>query len=335
VSEYSQDYLNKNTLIGNVDLRGNAWHHMLGTDNHFSGPVPRERVEKLIGFETIAVPLGGFIPATVETMTSLDDAGNPIRRVESPAVGIYHAETGACLGVNSESYAVHGFTDWLLDIDGPIGSAVLLKHGAVAYVQLDTGETMQSGSGVEILPFLAMATSLDGSMPTTAFTGNTRIVCDNTARMALQGAVDKYTLKHTKHSVSKKLDYDLAREQMAAAGKLEIEWIDTRSKQIVTGKQFDAFLDLAVPLPDKEGRGQTMAQNKRDILSDMYIKDDRVSPWKDTAFGVLQLMNTYAIHESTVRGDTPRLERNALALLKGSQAAIDAEFDAMLQSVLV
>jgi hypothetical protein len=48
----------------------------------------------------------------------------------------------------------------------------------------------------------------------------------------------------------------------------------------------------------------------------MYRHDDRVSPWADTAYGVLQAINTYEHHEGTVRG-ADRSERNMLRAVYG------------------
>jgi hypothetical protein len=76
--------------------------------------------------------------------------------------------------------------------------------------------------------------------------------------------------------------------------------------QEITLKQWGQFLDLYVPMKDKDGnlktgRGLTNVQNKREALKNLYNNDLRVSPWAGTAFGVLQATNTYNAHLSIVR----------------------------------
>ena len=55
-----------------------------------------------------------------------------------------------------------------------------------------------------------------------------------------------------------------------------------------------------------------------DQTGDFYFHDDRVSPWKDTAFGIVQAFNTWDQHTKSTKGDTVRAERNMLAALDGS-----------------
>jgi hypothetical protein len=49
----------------------------------------------------------------------------------------------------------------------------------------------------------------------------------------------------------------------------------------------------------------------------------RVSPWKGTAFGVVQMVNTYDQHLSIVRG-AERAERNQLNFITGKVDTLDA-----------
>jgi hypothetical protein len=66
-------YLNINTLIGNTDARGHAWHYRAEDQgeqsNHYPGPIPIEDVRRrLCCWTAQSRPLAVEVPATVESM---------------------------------------------------------------------------------------------------------------------------------------------------------------------------------------------------------------------------------------------------------------------------
>ena len=69
-------------------------------------------------------------------------------------------------------------------------------------------------------------------------------------------------------------------------------------------------------------RGRTLAQSKREGLQRLWDHDTRVAPWRGTAFGALQAVNTFTHHEGTVRG-MARSERNMLRATTGATDALD------------
>ena len=58
-----------------------------------------------------------------------------------------------------------------------------------------------------------------------------------------------------------------------------------------------------------------------------------VTPWKGTAFGVVQAVNTHAHHYATVRGAT-RPERNMVRAVSGGVDTLDIGTLATLNKVL-
>jgi Domain of unknown function (DUF932) len=74
-------------------------------------------------------------------------------------------------------------------------------------------------------------------------------------------------------------------------------------------------------------------EKKRASLERLWRHDARVSPWKNTAWGVVQAVNTWAHHEQTVRGST-RLERNMLRAVDGTTWTLDRTTLATLRPVL-
>ena len=91
-----------------------------------------------------------------------------------------------------------------------------------------------------------------------------------------------------------------------------------------------AYDDAGHPL---KGRALTLADKKRDTLQRLYRHDQRVAPWAGTAHGVIQAVNTYEHHESTVRGATGP-ERNMLRTVTGDFGKLDRSTWATLRSVL-
>jgi hypothetical protein len=69
-------------------------------------------------------------------------------------------------------------------------------------------------------------------------------------------------------------------------------------------------------------RSAGIAERKRQALGRLWNHDARVSPWRGTAWGVVQAVNTYVHHEQTVRG-AARAERNMLRAVDGGIDQLD------------
>lgn len=339
MSKETLEWLNTSTLIGHTEKRGNAWHYREsmqgGEPNHFEGPVPVEAVERrLFHWDAIETPIYTMAPATLDTMTGLDDNGQPIalRAVEGRKA-ITRSDTGAVLGIFKDGYQAHQPREWLIEnvallVGGSldIGSAGLLKGGAVAWLQVEEAENLETSSGVVYRPFVTASTSFDGSLSTTYTAGITVVVCDNTLAASLLGASSTVKVKHTRYS---HLNAAAVRDALgiveAAAATFAAD-VETLTNWKVSTRQWSRFLDVTCPVdPEaKTTRSATLSAKKRDELSTLYATDLRVSPWAGTAFGVLQATNTWAHHVQTVRG-TNRVERNTLNALSGITAKQDTE----------
>ncbi|MEU8635207.1 DUF932 domain-containing protein [Amycolatopsis sp. NPDC048633] len=84
----------------------------------------------------------------------------------------------------------------------------------------------------------------------------------------------------------------------------------------VTDRAWNAFLDAHTPIPEQPGRGRTNAVNKRSALTWLWTSDSRVSPWKNTGWGVMQAVNTHLNHEAVIRGAS-HAERNMTRVMTG------------------
>jgi len=313
MSRETIQWLNENTLIGFSDQRGKAWHYRQGSDNHYPGPVPVGDVQRrLFAWEPVVVdhpcPCG---------------CGDTSRIVS-------RSDTHHRFGTFTTGYQPHNYNEWLLgavsNILGDtlaIGSAGLLRNGAIAWVQVEVPETVDAGNGVLYRPNLLATTSLDGSVATTYKRTVTSVVCDNTLSVGLSEKGDVFKLRHTRNSV---LKIGEAREALKiiheTAANFEQQVKDLLNTP-VSDKEWSAFLDAMVPVPEEKGRGRTMAENKREDLTEMWNSDIRVAPWQNTAWGVLAATNTYNHHKRTVKAAAHRSERNMELAIKGKLADED------------
>ncbi|WP_378733633.1 DUF932 domain-containing protein [Nocardia brasiliensis] len=359
MSQETIEWLNNFTLIGQTDKRGKAWHYRKADQddksNHYPGFVPvADVVARLFNWEAKAAPIRYDVPGTVDTFTAIGDDGAMIRTItdESRKV-IYRSDTGALLGVFKEGYRIHQFQEWLLDNlaslitpDGlavstdslGIGSAGLLKNGAQAWVQIERPENVRTPEGVEFRSSLLATSSHDGSIATQYAAVQTIVVCDNTMAWALneaRGNGKRFKFKRTKNSLDKISDARQALGIVVESADRFAADVAELCAMTVTDRQFCEFLKLWAPVPEEKGRGRTLAENKRDALTTMYSTDMRAAPWRGTAFGVLQSVNTYNHHGSTVRGETSRAERNMTNAITGKTGEADAEALDMLNRVLV
>lgn len=318
MSRETREWLSNNVLRGYTAKRGNAWHWQAGDDNHYEGAIPVEDVRRrLFSWEPVVGP--------VQTTINGKSYEDKDRKV------IVRPDTGSVLGVFKDSYQVHSYNEWLinyvanlLDADLKIGSAGLLKGGAVAWVQIELADTLTHSSGVNFRSFLTAATSLDGSLSTTFKDGNQVVECDNTLSAALGDKTSpQVKVKHSKKSLPKISQVRDALELIVANRDSFSAALDKFTNTSCSDERFERFLEAVNPIPLEAGRGQTLAENKRQSLWGLWLNDPRCAPYRGTEWGVIQTINTYSQHDSIIRGQFNRAERNALEFLKGTVDEID------------
>jgi phage/plasmid-like protein (TIGR03299 family) len=311
---------------------GDAWHRRAGSDNHFPGAVPIERVEALFGWDAVSAPLFVGLP---------DGSGMP--QVEGKQA-VVRSDNGAVLGIFSDGYEIHQYREWLLTRVGnliddtvQIGSAGELRNGGQAWVSIEMPESITTPEGETFRPNLLACTSHDGSLATTFKRVVTRVVCDNTLAAGLGEEGQQVKIKHSRYS---RLRIAEARDALAMIHTIAEDYAAECAALCridVSDKAWSAFLDAHTPLEvkgvEKVGRSRTVALNERERLTQMWRTDERVAPWKGTAWGVLQAVNTYAHHESTVRGMS-RPERNMARAITGGVDELDRGTVATLTRVL-
>lgn len=316
MSKESSAWLNNNVLVGFTAERGNAWHYR-ATDqgeesNHYKGAIPVADVgRRLFHWEAISCPMGYDVTAALGSAVQVWKPSSTGRQV------IVRSDTLAEMGVFKKGYEIHQYGEWLVEkvheVNGQleVGSAGLLKGGAQAWVSFEVPETLSHTTGMAFRPQLIACTSFNGSLATTYKRATTIVVCDNTLTAGLGERGQTVKVKHSKNSLR-----NLKSSMVDVLGLYETQ-VKTVTEQItqlsqweVSDREWFAFLDKWVPIPEANGRSRTLATTKQERLRAMWNNDNRVSPWKNTALGVWAAANTWLHHESIVRSAGHRAERN-------------------------
>jgi len=151
-------------------------------------------------------------------------------------------------------------------------------------------------------------------------------VCDNTRHIALGEDSEQIKIRHTANSA---LRLNNARNALNIVHELE----DAFGKEIeqllsmpFSDQQFEKFLTKLIPVKDTESKQAiTRADNTKAEFLTLWREDDRVSPWRGTAFGVMQAVNTHRQHLRPTRKGNLLVERTMLESLNGKIQTLDAQ----------
>ena len=309
MSTETRTWLNQNILVGDVAERGKAWHfsqaHQGEEGNHYDGAIPVDDVlRRLFSWSPVETPI---------TATTLTDSGEFVS-VETGRKLVTRSDNGAFLGDLGVDHKLHPYPEWLVNSWGQIldsdevhiSNAGLLQNGAKAFVQIARPDFIEA-AGMGFRSSLLAVTVLDGSMSSTFKAVNTISVCDNTLARAMREQGFTHKTRHTSRSALNVLGIREALGILHAQDDAFIAEIERLSAEHVSDKRFGDWVDLAVGMTpekiEKGGRGLTIAENTKAELLTLWRDDARVTPWKNTALGVLQADNTWRHH---IQGGLPK-----------------------------
>jgi phage/plasmid-like protein (TIGR03299 family) len=336
----TMEWLRANIKVGFTDQLGPAWWangavtkdrtwDIIPDGSHFPGAVPMPVVVKLLS----SVP---FVKGTVH-VTYTDADGNKQVTTDENTQPIVNALTGQVFSYPKAGYKIHPYLETLhtfiqaiqLDAQAEVYSVGLLKGGGQAFLTAVLPETMEvEGYGYQ--PFLMGATSVDLSRSTTLTAGAIGGVCDNTVTRAIAEALAKFKIRHTSEIPPVQIARDKLGLRLADVGQAIGDAISALAGVDVSDADFALWLDEVQPRvkPDPKsatgGLRFTNAEAKRNELTRLWTEDPKVAPWAGTAFGVLQLDNTYRTWAGKVTGKGGRIEQNYRRLVRGDTEAADA-----------
>lgn len=335
MSKETSHWLNRNTLIGYTDKRGHAWHYRRDDQgaepNHYPGPIPVGDVRRrLFDWEPVTAP----VRATATT-----PSGDVIDVTDKSRKVIIRPDTQTVLGVFRASYQPHSYDQWLvsnvetlLDADLAVGSAGLLRGGAVAWVQVEMADTIET-HGVEFRPFLTAATSLDGSLATTYQVGAQVVVCDNTLSVALNARdAARVRIRHSSKSLGRLAEVRDGLGIVHEVGDAFAAEVEELCRESVTDDRFARWTEAYTAPATGSDRADKRAREQAGRLIQLWRHDTRVAPWQGTAYGVLAAANTFEHHFAETRGRS-KAERNTENTVMGRWSAIDERARQLLATV--
>lgn len=318
MSRETLKWLNENTLVGFTETDGNAWHWDGISQNQYPGAIPVDDIRSRLfnwkaEFRTPYFNLDERPGDPIDGPTDDLPWGRMYPDYDMKAV-VRVDDNGDIIPFNyvTDTYAIHQFDEWLIDnvmqlVDASegeleFGSAVLLKNGAVAAVQIRRPETITIG-GDELLPYILAVTSHNSTIATTYKPCYGRVVCDNTLDLAINEKLSSFRVKHTKGS---RLLVAQARETLdlmfSGMEEFNAEVEEMMSTPLSTN-QFAGAIRHAWPQPEAKLDDEGNVTNVRSInnwdrrfdeLWQLWNTDPRVGEYKGTMWGGLMAHNTWS-----------------------------------------
>jgi len=322
MSKETYEWLNKYCLIGYTGQRGNAWHYRKDVQsdepNHYENAIPVDDViRRLFSWEAQEAPV--FVK------------WNDNYRLETDRKAIVRSDNGDVLGMFKDSYAIHQYKEWLiesvshlLDDDLNIGSAGILKNGAISFVSVEMPETIKVLDGFSVRPMLLATTSHNGSISTTFKQVSTRVECDNLLARALSEKTEEFRARHSKNS---NFRLQSVRDALGFVHQMTDDIVAEVTKYVnikVSDREWQAIVEKLMPVnTDANVAKQAISrvENKQERIKELYRNDPRVAPFQGTALGVIQAFNTFNQH--LVGKDENRVERNMMNALTGKVTVQD------------
>lgn len=324
MSKETSEWLNKYCLIGHTKQRGTAWHYRKDSQsdepNHYDGAIPVEDVlRRLYSWEAQEAPV--YVK------------WNDTFRMETDRKAIVRSDNGDVLGMFKDTYAIHQYKSWLiesvshlLDDSLNIGSAGILKNGAVSFVSVEMPESIKVLDGFSVRPMLLATTSHNGSISTTYKQVATRVECDNLLARALGENTETFRARHSKNS---NFRLQSVRDALGFVHRMTEDIVAEVNKYAnikVSDREWEAIVNKLMPISTDENAPKqaiSRIENKQERIKDMYRNDPRVAPFTGTALGVVQAFNTFNQH--IIGKDENRVERNMMNALTGKVFSQDEQ----------
>ena len=230
-------------------------------------------------------------------------------------------DTKSVLSVVGSKYEVIQNKECFSFLDEVAGSGKLVRyntagslHGGKKIWLLAelTNLTFEPVPGDVVKPYLALIKGHDGITPLMSFFTSTRIVCQNTANMALADArknkENMVKIRHTKSAKDRVSDAQHILGLAVSKAELYGEAMTSLAKKQMNTAQWNDFLEQLFPLPevpeDKETtRALTIATKKHDQLTELFesgVGTDIVGV-RGTAWGAYNAITEYTTHYAQTR----------------------------------
>tara|TARA_X000001388_G_scaffold37069_1_gene26228 strand:- start:2515 stop:3483 length:969 start_codon:yes stop_codon:yes gene_type:complete len=238
-----------------------------------------------------------------------------------------------CYGIVGNRYTpvqnldAFNFMDTLVDSgDAKYETAGSLNGGATIFIQMRLNTVLPIDD--EVVPYMLLTNSHDGSGALKILMTPVRVVCSNTLRFALSKPTkNSISLRHTK-SITGKID-----EARNILGLTEMFYdsfsaeVNTLIDKEITNSTFDTLIDKMFPLPELKQDDTTSVRQYNNTLS---IRDKIVGNYKieknngnANGWGLLNAYNSYELWQQFRRGaktQNAKLEKQGSNLIYSDSA---------------
>jgi len=209
------------------------------------------------------------------------------------------------------------FTDALLEGDEEVRyeTAGSLRNGKTIWLlaKLPSKNIL----GDEIANYVCFTNSHDGTSAVKAFCTSTRVVCNNTLSIALNGAKRVWSVRHAGDVNSKIRE---AQETLNLANRYIdklAQDADLLSQKNISAADMRDIIETIFPMPeDASNRKATNVENDRQYFISCYNASD-ISQFKGTGWGVVNAASDFVTHYQPTRMTTTYKEQRFNKILNG------------------
>jgi phage/plasmid-like protein (TIGR03299 family) len=231
----------------------------------------------------------------------------------------------SCLGVVGNRYTPVQNSEAFNFMDALVGSgeakyetAGSIADGKIVWILMKLDSLENNSFQPDMFePYVLLSNSHDGSSALKVTMTPVRVVCQNTLRMALNGASQQFSMRHTSGIAGK---VQQARETLNFVSKYYEAFQDEVERLInkeVTNAEFNSIMEKLFPRPsDEEMEKPRTANNYERIVSDI-TKNWNGELHKGSAWGVINAFNSYELWQQKSRGE--KLERQAKNFINDGQ----------------
>jgi phage/plasmid-like protein (TIGR03299 family) len=278
-----------------VGSRSEIWH---GLGQELAAGASIEEWKRSAGFEWSAL----------ETPVMFNGL-NGIQASDEKKV-LYRSDTGTELAVVGSNYKVvqpgqvlEFFRDLVEGTGIVLDTAGQLFGGRRFFASANTKKAQYIGNKDDIvLGNLLLATSVDGTLATNAGFFSTRVVCNNTLRMALHGEEKKGTRVRVTHRQifnPEAIKRDLG--LIDSSWESFIENMNKLASKQVSDTDAKAFVADLVLVTGKDNKPTPQSVTIMDKIMNNYSNGRGADMTKGNLWGVLNAVTEYADHQNRVR----------------------------------
>jgi len=223
---------------------------------------------------------------------------------------------------NSEAFE---FTDTLLGMNVQYDTAGSLNDGKRVWMLAKMpGVTILDD---EYVPYLLFVNNHDGKGSIKVATVPIRIVCSNTANLALSQADRFWSTRHMGNLSSKMAEahrtLELANNYL---DNLKIEADNLYSQKINT-KEFEVFMEMLLPVKEEPSERQIKnITDMRNELSFRYFEAPDLADIRNTKWGVMQAVSDFATHREPQRA-SDSFKENLFGQIINGHVLMDKAFE--------